>query len=705
MEFLETLWEDSVAGNFLARTDGTILRINAAFSKVFGYANDEVMKHGLSFYFGGVESFDEVMKLIQNKKSLKNYLVKSSGSSGAILFKMNARLIIDSDGNEQIMGSIMDLTELSLTKRNQLETQKIFQDLFENSLELIQSFDISGRLLFCNKTWHEKLEYSAEELSTITLFDIIADEHKPHCQEIFLSVLQGKSFTNIEVDFVTKSGKRISLEGNIVPLVRNGKLEATHGFFRDVTEKNKAMRLAAVQQKLIHTIFDSLPVCMYVKDASGKYLFANACMEQTMAKPLVGCTDIDLYSYDVLPILKKTDADTLLHPDDLISFDITINTSRGDAHYLCGKKSIEAEDGSRQLFGFAIDVTELIDNTRKIESNEQMLQFIMNNIDEGLLLFSKGNLGQYSLAFRNNKARELISNPDNTVQIDDLLKFLKLDFSKDMNFLKTGEYRCERELTTSVGPVSVIIRINEIRKNIHESNILVSLYDNTKDKNMLHEIEKKYNENIILIGEVHHRVKNNLAIIDGIFELKKAQVADISSRQLISEMQLRVRSIALVHQKLYNAIDFSTISFYDYVQDMTGYYQKLYSTDSFLDVTFDFQINKSISLDITSSISLGLLISELVSNSLKYASVEGKVKISMGLDYCLEGLCFSYSDSGPGIPNVVKEDNQFGFGFKLMQSLQKQLKGTVTFPEESHFSYRLTFPFIQPHVKKADNHR
>jgi len=488
-------------------------------------------------------------------------------------------------------------------------------------------------------------------------------------------------------------------------LVRNGKLEATHGFFRDITEKKKALQLASEHERLVQTIFDSLPVCMYVKDASGTYLFANAFMEQTLGKTVVEKSDEELYHHEVFSVLQRTDADALNRPDDLIGFRIEMNRQKDNAHYLCGKKSIQTESGASRIFGFSIDVSELVQNTRKIESSEQMLQFIMNNIGEGLLLYSKTNTGKYVLSFHNQKVLELIHDNSVLPEIEDLLSYLQLDFNSDLNYLKSGEFQCERELFFSQGSISVIVRINEIRKSIHESYILISLYDNTKDKEMLHQLENKYNENLILIGEVHHRVKNNLAIIDGIFELKKAQLEDYVSKQLLSEMQLRVKSIALVHQKLYNAIDFSTISFYDYVQDMAGYYRKLYATETLRELTFDFHINKVISLDITSSISLGLLVSELVSNSLKYASIDGKLKIVIGLDFCPEGLLFSYSDSGPGITPEIIANNLYGFGFKLMQSLQKQLKGAASYPEGSNFNYRLIFPFNQSHGKKAHHHR
>jgi len=707
MEFLEAIWEDSSSGMFVARCDGSLIRTNKAFGEIFSGSEEEINSNGLKFCLGSSEQYVEFISILNEKKIVKNFLAETKTKSGSLVFyKMSARLHGDVSDHQTIIGSIINLTELSAARRAQMESQRTYQDLFENSLEIIQSFDSTGRLLFCNKAWHEKLEYSEDDLSKITLFDIIAEEHRTHCAGIFMEVLQGKSFTNMEVDFVSKSGRIISVEGNIVPLLRNGKLIATHGFFRDVTEKNKALALASAQKRLVETIFDSLPVCMYVKDLSGQYAYGNVIMDQTLGKKVSGCYDADLYPPDLLPVLQKTDNEAVGRPEELVTFNITLQSPKRDRHFLCGKKFMPGVDGQAQIFGYGIDMTELIHNTHRVERNEQMLQFIIDNISEGLLLYRKNFRDRYVRIFRNKKITEIISDNEITEDLEATLNFLDVKIKDLQRFFVSGNYESEVNLNRQDGEQVILsLRAHEFKATGGESQLLISLYDNTKEKAMLHEIERKYEENLVLMGEIHHRVKNNLAIIDGIFELKKAQVSDVNSKQLISEMQLRVKSIALVHQKLYNAIDFSTIPFNDYIMEMASYYKKLYSTDSYTDVSFDYRIDKSICLDISRSISLGLLISELVSNSLKYGTVDGKVRILIELAYFEGEMRLVYEDTGPGMPKNMDESRPGGFGFKLMDSLQKQLKGVATIQNTKNFCYILTFPIGNNYVKKADSHR
>ena len=157
----------------------------------------------------------------------------------------------------------------------------LYRNLVENSLEIIQSFDKEGRLLFFNPEWLRLLEYTLEETKAINLFDIIAPEYKDHCSILFQQVLSGKKVKDIEVEFVSKSGKRIFLEGNAVPLLKDGELVATHAFFRDITEKKQSIEKINQQEKLIQTVFGTVPICLFMKDSSGKYILANDAMKKT----------------------------------------------------------------------------------------------------------------------------------------------------------------------------------------------------------------------------------------------------------------------------------------------------------------------------------------------------------------------------------------------------------------------------------------
>jgi len=119
------------------------------------------------------------------------------------------------------------------------ESEERYRDLIETSHEIIQSVKLDGHFDFVNKAWHDILGYTKKELSKLSLFDIIHPESLEHCKKMFKKVLAGKRVTNVEAKFMAKDGSTVFVEGNVTGRYIDGKLVATYGFFRDVTERKK----------------------------------------------------------------------------------------------------------------------------------------------------------------------------------------------------------------------------------------------------------------------------------------------------------------------------------------------------------------------------------------------------------------------------------------------------------------------------------
>jgi len=135
--------------------------------------------------------------------------------------------------------------EQELARRRQLinrlkESEARYRDLFENAHDLIQSVDAEGRFVFVNPAWTATLGYDEKELKHVTLFDIITPEAMDHCRSFFARIMQGQAVAGIEAVFATKKGQSVVVEGNVVPRVLDGKVVATHGFFRDITARRQA---------------------------------------------------------------------------------------------------------------------------------------------------------------------------------------------------------------------------------------------------------------------------------------------------------------------------------------------------------------------------------------------------------------------------------------------------------------------------------
>jgi PAS domain S-box-containing protein len=358
LNFYGTIFENSQSGMFISKWDGTLIQCNSSFYKTFGFDSKiEILNSDTWSCYENNEERSRYLNILDLKGEVKNYVLSAVDKRGnKILYELNSNLIELND-EKYIVGNILEFN----TEDKAVEdayNKKIYQDLFENSLEIIQSFDNTGRLLFCNKTWHEKLEYKYSEIWKLNLFDIIADEYKEHCSEMFKKVLEGHSFSNIEVEFVSKSGKRILLEGNIVPLFVNGELQATHGFFRDITDKKIALNKVLQQEKLLTAIFDTLPICLYVKSQNGTYLHTNRYMENTLGSSIIHELDENVFDAETCKILKETDRKAFDMPGNVVSFDVAIQLNGDAKNFICGKKSFRNLDiNQNQIFGFAIDVT------------------------------------------------------------------------------------------------------------------------------------------------------------------------------------------------------------------------------------------------------------------------------------------------------------------------------------------------------------
>ena len=133
-----------------------------------------------------------------------------------------------------------DITERKRNEAALLVSEERYRDLVESTHDLIQSVALDGHFAFANRVWLRTLGYTPEELPHLTIADVITTESLAHCQQLFARVMAGESVAGVEAEFMTKDGRKIFVEGSASPLLREGRVTATNGFFRDVTERKQA---------------------------------------------------------------------------------------------------------------------------------------------------------------------------------------------------------------------------------------------------------------------------------------------------------------------------------------------------------------------------------------------------------------------------------------------------------------------------------
>ena len=207
-------------------------------------------------------------------------------------------------------------------------------------------------------------------------------------------------------------------------------------------------------------------------------------------------------------------------------------------------------------------------------------------------------------------------------------------------------------------------------------------------------ISASLQEKEILLNEVHHRVKNNLQIISSLLYLQSRKISDQETLDLFRESQNRVKSMALIHEKLYQSENLANINISEYIRSLTNYLFHAYQARGCgIELIADIE---EVLLDIEQAIPCGLIINELVSNSLKYAFPEergGRIEISLfaGRTNGSATVTMMVRDDGIGISEGIDYLKTSSLGLQLVTSLTKQLNGSIELNRENGTAFKIVF--------------
>ena len=210
---------------------------------------------------------------------------------------------------------------------------------------------------------------------------------------------------------------------------------------------------------------------------------------------------------------------------------------------------------------------------------------------------------------------------------------------------------------------------------------IVTLIDTTEAKLAEEKMRSSLAEKEILLKEVHHRVKNNLQIVSSLLDLQSDYIEDEKSRNIFQDSQNRIRSMALIHQKLYQSESLAFIDLREYIEDLANY---LFSTSVHDPDLIHLKVDMGdISLGMDEAVPCGLIVNELISNSLKHAfpdSRGGEIMIRSRVE---DGwIVLTISDNGVGLPPGLDFRNTETLGLQLVTTLVKQLRGRIDINNE-----------------------
>ena len=220
--------------------------------------------------------------------------------------------------------------------------------------------------------------------------------------------------------------------------------------------------------------------------------------------------------------------------------------------------------------------------------------------------------------------------------------------------------------------------------------VLSAIVDISDRKHKEDRVQVALKEKDISLGEIHHRVKNNFQVIHNLLDLQSSKIDNEAALGLLRESQNRIRSMALIHQTIYESRDFARVDFRNFLDTLVPVLVSSYSVDpGWVGISIN---TADVSLPIDAAIPCGLIVIELISNALKHAfpnNRHGQVKIDVAREPN-QAVLLTVSDDGVGIPDKLDMADTTTLGLQLVTLLAEQLGAEVTMcrANPTRFSFR-----------------
>lgn len=357
---------------------------------------------------------------------------------------------------------------------------------------------------------------------------------------------------------------------------------------------------------------------------------------------------------------------------------------------------VELNDGV-YIQAMTRDITEEKENERKIFESEERYRTLVENAPESIfsLSYKDGVISSLNPAFKRITGWDIEEWTGKS--------FIPLIHPEDLHIA----YEKLQMIKTGITPPPFELRMinregrsfnTEItatpkRENGEVTGVLGIARDITEKKEAEEKLKQSLKEKEILLKEIHHRVKNNLQIISSLLNLQSGHIKDRHALEMFKNSQNRVKSMALIHERLYKSDNLAQINFSEYIKNLTSGLFRSYQTNS-SNISLRLEIDEELYLGVDMAIPCGLIVNELVTNALKYAFPDftsGEIYINFKL---LESENYKLIVGNDGIdfPKDVEIRNSQTLGLQLVNILSNQLKGTLELNTGGITEFIIIFP-------------
>jgi len=710
------LLEKNVAGVFSVTKEGEIIEINEGLSSIF--INAGLVSNQLEKLFSfSKKSWEEIKKevlLINETSAFKLDFILPK-----MTVTLSMRMYFD-DETELYEGTAIDITAIEKANQLKKENEQQYLRLFEESNDAIV-ISQKGEIKETNKTGIDL--FKDTEIIGKNIWDYTSS--KKDKEELKLKYTQNNEKPQkffFDWELLRKDGKQIQAElSTSIFFKENQAIEQT--IIRDVTERKAREESIKNNQKMLSNILENIPEGIIVFDKE-RVIFANSesfrllnihenKIDKIQIKEVFQGASNQIFQ-KAIQTYYETGEDASgqlsLNEDIIVEYSIVSTPFNGELHSVLILKDIThihrfetervraelAEQSSKELQEEIIERKKV---EQKLEEQSIRMRAIIENSSNTLIwtVDKEFNLVSFNSQFKKQMMLFMPYEIELGMSFVNVLKhamkpegikettevFKKVFKGKSQVIegalnIKNYNYWFETFLNPIPDTEGNIIEISCVSHNITEKK------ENNK------EILNSLREKEVLLKEVHHRVKNNLQVVSSILNLQTSHITDEKILSVLDESQNRIKSMSLIHENLYQTNDFASVNFSEYIKNLIKNLIHSYQVyDIKINFLFDF---KDIKLDLDHAIPCGLIVNEIVSNTLKYAfagRTEGTIFLSIKKEK--HTFYLEIGDDGIGLPKDIDIENTETLGLQLVCSLVEQINGTLKLKDEKGTRYLIIF--------------
>ncbi|NGP88895.1 PAS domain-containing sensor histidine kinase [Fodinibius halophilus] len=555
---------------------------------------------------------------------------------------------------------------------------KIPLDFEENSIPMI-IYDESQSIVEVNKEACELYGFDREKLLSMNLVDLETGEQVPERLENF-----ERQQAKYRADFwehETKAGESIMVDILTQPVSYEGESQVL-AIVQDVTTLGEKEFRDQVFQKILTCLQENLPALFYLFDAEGNLKQWNSYVEDTSG-----------YSYAEISNMKTTDFFAREEEGEVIrainemfkhgesELKTKLSSKGGEKAPILFRAVKVKYEGQVLGMGIGLNLTNVVEAEKEAEHHRRILEAVIDQSPSLMYIKDEENRFRFAnQAFLNLHGLdrdEIIGKKDAEVLTEYDIKLMR---KTDRRVCRTGEMYNRQEEVRVNGEkrtyLSSKLQLSGIEG--YENYLFGMSTDITRQKNMEKILKKSLRQKEVLLSEVHHRVKNNLAVISALMELEVLDSDNDKLQKKLNRNLSRIKTIAFIHEILYQEQDFSKIEF---GINIDGLVETILAVNK-EDIEIEYDIEE-VKMNINQALPCSLIINEVLMNVVEYTySINEKIFLEVGICEKDGTVYLNINDRGNTISDVISTESLDCIGRQLIATLKKQINGSINFLQQ-----------------------